>query len=256
MAPERLALAMVKDGWVLRNKIIWAKTNPMPTSVKDRLSCTWEVVYFFTGDERYHFDLDAVRVPHRSHRPGTSVQRSPRPQWSVPTEWRGPSSGSNSGLDSLKASGLAGHPLGKNPGDVWSIPTAGYRGAHHAVYPTALVERPILATCPEKVCVACGTPWRRDKTTSASATDRALTRIGRLVKVCGCATENSRPGLVLDPFMGSGTTAIVAEQHDRDWIGVELNPQFAALARQRIEDERHQRQANTDTDEPAGRRAA
>src|SRR5262245_32381792 len=47
LAPERLALALVADGWVLRNKVIWAKTNPMPTSVKDRLSCTWEAMYFF-----------------------------------------------------------------------------------------------------------------------------------------------------------------------------------------------------------------
>ena len=188
LAPERLALALVEDGWVLRNKVIWAKPNPMPTSVRDRLSCTWEVVYFFTPSETYYFDLDAVRVPHRSARPlvRATERRSQRAHngragrdrppsgtaaWSVPPEWRGPSSGSNSGLDRLKASGLPGHPLGKNPGDVWTIPTAGYRGAHHAVYPAALVEKPILATCPPG-------------------------------------------GVVLDPFMGSGTTAIAAEKLD------------------------------------------
>jgi DNA modification methylase len=203
LAPERLALALVKDGWVLRNKVIWAKSNPMPTSVRDRLSCTWEVVCFFTRDERYHFDLDAIRIPHRSARSGPSRRHhSSRPQWSVPPEWRGPSSGSNSGLDSLKARGLAGHPLGKNPGDVWTIPTAGYRGAHHAVYPTTLVERPILATCPPG-------------------------------------------GVVLDPFIGSGTTAIAAEKHGRHWIGIELNPEFAALAQQRIAAERAKRSLTT-----------
>ena len=48
LAPERLALAMIEDGWRIRSKVIWAKTNPMPTSVRDRLSCSYEVVYFAT----------------------------------------------------------------------------------------------------------------------------------------------------------------------------------------------------------------
>ena len=66
LAPERIALALIEDGWVLRNKVVWAKTNPMPTSVRDRLSCTHEVVYFFVREPHYFFDLDAIRVPHVS----------------------------------------------------------------------------------------------------------------------------------------------------------------------------------------------
>lgn len=211
LAPERLALALVADGWVLRNKVIWAKTNPMPTSVKDRLSCTWEVVYFFTSEQHYFFDLDVIRVPHTSSRgskrQGATQSPVDRPKaWSVPEAWRGPSSGSNGGLDRLKSMGLAGHPLGKNPGDVWSIATAGYRGAHHAVYPIALAERPVLATCPLR-------------------------------------------GVVLDPFMGSGTTAIAAERHGRQWIGIEINPEIAVGALQRIETERAQRRPVESVDE-------
>lgn len=241
LAPERLALAMVADGWVLRNKVIWAKSNPMPTSVKDRLSCTWEVVYFFTRDERYHFDLDAIRIPHRSARSGPSGRHhSSRPEWSVPPEWRGPSSGSNGGLDSLKAQGLAGHPLGKNPGDVWTIPTAGYRGAHHAVYPSRLIDKPILATCPEQTCAACGIPWRRGPPSTGKHL-RQADQVTTSSKQCDCPTLDTTPGIVLDPFMGSGTTAIAAEQHGRQWIGIELNPEFAALAQERIETEQAKR---------------
>ncbi|MEJ7743094.1 MAG: DNA methyltransferase [Nocardioidaceae bacterium] len=48
LGPERVALALTDDGWLLRNKVIWAKTNPMPASVGDRLSCGHEVIYFFT----------------------------------------------------------------------------------------------------------------------------------------------------------------------------------------------------------------
>ena len=226
LAAERVALALIGDGWILRNKVVWAKTNPMPTSVRDRLSCTHEVVYFFVRSRRYFFDLDAIRVPHRSRvgRPA-GVKSS----WSVPEGWRGPSTGSNNGLNRLKARGLVGHPLGKNPGDVWQLSTAGYRGAHHAVFPEKLVERPLLATCPEKVCSRCGRPWRRSSV-------RELGRLavaGALRPDCECRAA-SRPGIVLDPFLGSGTVAAVAARHGRSWIGIELNPDFAHLTGERL----------------------
>ncbi len=64
--PERVLFAMIEDGWVLRNKVIWHKPNNMPSSVKDRFTQTWEYLYFFTKSRRYYFDLDAVRVPHLS----------------------------------------------------------------------------------------------------------------------------------------------------------------------------------------------
>src|SRR5258708_20477448 len=56
LGPERLALAMLHDGWLIRNKGILAKTNPDPVSVRDRLACTYEVVYFATRSPNYYFD--------------------------------------------------------------------------------------------------------------------------------------------------------------------------------------------------------
>lgn len=73
LGPERLALALIKDGWTVRNKIVWAKTNPIPSSVPDRLSTTHEVIYLLTRHKRYFFDLDAVRQP-----PKTAPSRPPR----------------------------------------------------------------------------------------------------------------------------------------------------------------------------------
>lgn len=226
LAPERVALALTQDGWILRNKVVWAKTNPMPTSVPDRLSTTHETVFFFVRERRYFFDLDAIRVPHTTHggRPATQCSA-----WSVPPEWRGPSTGKHTGLDALKAAGLPGHPLGKNPGDVWSLSTAGYRGAHHAVFPEKLVERPILATCPERVCDRCGAPWARER---ARMLGHLAVR-SELRASCGCSA-GTRSGLVLDPFMGSGTVAAAAQRLGRDWLGIELNPQFAELADDRL----------------------
>lgn len=226
LAPERVAMALVADGWILRNKVVWAKTNPMPTSVRDRLGCTHEVVYFFVRERHYFFDLDAVRVPHRSKLNRPSDKPS---QWSVPESWRGPLTGSHTGLNRLKAQGLVGHPLGKNPGDVWSLATAGYRGDHHAVFPEKLVERPLLATCPERVCGHCGNPWTRNSVRTLGH----LAVAGELKPTCSCNSP-TRPGLVLDPFIGSGTVASVATRLGREWLGIELNPAFAKLTSTRL----------------------
>ncbi len=80
-APERLLLALAEDGWIVRNKVIWAKPNPLPTSITDRLTLTYEVVYLLVRSPRYFFDLDAIREPHRSHTGRKAGARLP----SVPT---------------------------------------------------------------------------------------------------------------------------------------------------------------------------
>ncbi len=238
LGPERVALAMLEDGWTIRSKVVWAKTNSMPTSVRDRLSCTYEVLYFATRSRKYFFDLDAIRVPHRSTMSGPSAAAAARAKWTKRPAWSGPLAGNNYGLDGLKAVGLSGHPLGKNPGDVWSLPTSNFRGAHHAMFPIDLITRPLLASCPERVCARCGVPWERERTQRLGQ----LAVLGELQAQCACEAE-TRPGLVLDPFIGAGTVAVAAEQHARDWLGIELNPDFAALATERIEHERDERAA-------------
>jgi len=232
LGPERLVLELQAEGWVVRNKVVWAKTNPQPSSVADRLTATWEVVYFLVRQRHYHFDLDAIRIPHRSRRAlqsdrarASGNQQRPVAIPNGPPSWAGPLAGSNNGLARLKARGLAGHSLGKNPGDVWTLATAGFRDAHFAVFPEHLVEPPILATCPERFCVSCGAPWRKTSSTG----QRPI-----LLPSCTCRAD-WRPGLVLDPFVGSGTVGVVAERHRRDWLGIELNPAFARLATKRIE---------------------
>lgn len=230
LAPERLLLALAADGWWVRNKVVWAKTNPMPTSVGDRLATTWEPVYLLTKSPQYFFDLDAVRVPHRS-RPTRRRNADPGAVPNLVPEWQGPLAGTNSGLGRLKASGMAGHPLGKNPGDVWRITTSNYRGGHHATYPEALVTTPILAGCPERVCRRCARPWTRTTANRSSI----HVELGGIRPSCRCRS-GWRSGIVLDPFIGSGTTAVAAQHHGRDWVGIDVNPTFAALAHQRVAD--------------------
>jgi DNA modification methylase len=121
-----------------------------------------------------------------------------------------------------------------------------FRGPHFATFPTALVERPLLASCPERVYIRCGAPWVRASATRREATYEA----GDLRPGCRCR-KGWRRGLVLDPFMGAGTVGLVAEQRGRDWLGIELNPEFAALASERIAAAR-----NTQSTDVRRRRAA
>lgn len=108
--------------------------------------------------------------------------------------------------------------------------TAGYRGAHHAVMPLGLAETAIQAGCPEACCSDCRVAWRR-RTIGAIG---ALATKSTLGPDCNCGGRGE-PGLVLDPFMGAGTTAVAAQSLGRDWLGIELNPRFAELARSRID---------------------
>ena len=236
LAPERLLMALASDGWIVRNKVVWAKTNPMPNSNRDRLACTHEYVYFLTRKPDYYFDLDAIRVPHRSAKATRPKPDSTYPPASAsPPQWAGPLAGNNSGLTAMKHAGHVGHPLGKNPGDVWSMATANFRGAHFATFPKALIERPLLATCPERVCRRCDRPWERDRARSLGH----LAVRGELRPVCTCNTSH-RPGVVLDPFFGAGTVGLVAEQHQRHWLGIEISRKFIRIAEERLNHERQQ----------------
>lgn len=223
LGPSRLAVALAGDGWLVRNQIIWSKTNPMPTSVRDRLANTYETVLVLARQRDYFFDLDAIREPHRS-----KAAPQPTAKDSIPQDWRGRSTDNIHGLVSLKQAGIVGHPLGKNPGDVWRLPTSNYRGGHFATFPERLAERAILAGSPEARCSNCLKPHRRVTRRLGATAIR-----GALLATCICKAP-SEPAVVLDPFMGAGTTAVAAEKHGRDWLGIELNPAFAALANDRI----------------------
>jgi DNA modification methylase len=208
LAPERLLLALAGDGWIVRNKLVWAKPNALPTSVKDRLALTYEPIYFLVRQPRYFFDLDAIRQPHRS----PQVARNRKPSVAR-SQWAGALATTRGGL----RSGVVGHPKGRNPGDVWQIATQGFRGAHFATFPPEIARRPILAACPQVVCTACG----------------AGQKVSRGTLPCRCGAP-ARRGLVLDPFFGAGTVGLAAQELGRDWLGIELNPDYARMAEARL----------------------
>jgi len=140
--PWRVAFALQADGWTVRNDVIWAKTNGMPESVTDRLSSKHEHLFMLAKNSRYWFDLDPVREPHTmrpQRRPsGRPQDETPRPEGQPKQSW---STAARTDV------GVDGHPGGRNPGDVWTIPTQPFAAAHFATMAPALAERCVLAGC-------------------------------------------------------------------------------------------------------------
>ncbi|MGB9848868.1 MAG: DNA-methyltransferase [Moorellaceae bacterium] len=297
--PWRVRFALNDDGWISRDDIIWKKSNSMPSSVRTRFACTYEVVLRFIIDPspgpytqvrssappeiegefrrrcaawgsvgvlplemcepewRPHlirldayFDLDAVREPHAPSSAARYLQRT------LPAQTGGPKADASLeatvrkerhsrlihlsgrervmrelGINDRLVSGqgllfedcdpvdpegerergkyattslrtvIDGlhdnrwpeyvHPYGKNPGDVWTLPTAAFKGTHFAVFPLVLAERLVAALCPPG-------------------------------------------GLVLDPFCGSGTALLAAVRLGRRGLGFEVNPEYVKMARRRV----------------------
>ena len=113
----------------------------MPESVTDRLSSRYEHVFLFAKQQRYWFDLDPIREPaSTSDRTGPSASYK-SPVTGIDPQWTRPTNGKRS------HAGLPLNGLGRNPGDVWTIPTQPFSEAHFACYPLALPQRCIQAGC-------------------------------------------------------------------------------------------------------------
>jgi DNA modification methylase len=245
--PWRLVFALQDDGWILRSDIIWHKPNPMPESVTDRPTKSHEYVFLLTKSARYWYDAMAIRETSVSdHDSGNGYAREARQTYKN-------SDGSARGSD--KQWKTTTH---RNRRTVWTISTEPTPFAHFATFPTALIEPMILAGSPERVCSVCGNPYERHITKSfVPQPDVSQSRVAFRGKMadenhwkgfprgtvdiqtlgfrptCECDAE-STPGIVFDPFMGSGTTALVARHLSRHFIGCELNAEYVALARHRL----------------------
>ena len=254
--PWRLAFALQADGWWLRSDCIWAKPNPMPESVRDRPTRSHEYVFLLTKRARYYYDAEAVREPHSDPSRGQGEHESDTPHGS-------PASGVARWVPETRQY----NPAGRNKRDVWWIPPQPYKGAHFATFPEKLVEPCILAgTSAKGVCSACGAGWVVDRHVQLGdadsrsgkpyVTERSRVadnrdagssryRTGHVPRgpnkittlgwspTCDCDADVI-PATVLDPYCGSGTTGVVALRHGRSFVGIEVNPDYVALAKERI----------------------
>ncbi|WP_285784541.1 site-specific DNA-methyltransferase [Microbispora sp. NBRC 16548] len=152
--PWRVAFALQQDGWILRNAIVWSKPNAMPQSVLDRLSTRYELIFLLVKQRFYWFDLDAIReqytgdraLSRRSRRGGVKPNtiHTPWPPVGV-TESASTLHGAASRPNNRATD--AANSNGRNPGDVWTISTRPYRGAHFAPFPIDIPLRAIAAGC-------------------------------------------------------------------------------------------------------------
>lgn len=132
LVPERLIIALQDEGWIVRNRVVWHVPNSMPESVTDRLAHRYETIFVLVKNERYWYDLDAIREPQK-----TLGQRH-----------EGRSCGSGEGWPNAWAAKTRTlNPKGANPGDVWTIPARPYPEAHFATFPVELPLRCIKAGC-------------------------------------------------------------------------------------------------------------
>ena len=224
--PWRLALALQEAGWYLRSDIIWHKPNPMPESVRDRPTKAHEYLFLLTKSQRYYYDADAIRTELAESSVVRLAQgvdsQNARVLGKTNETMKAVKFGGNKGCaDNRKYSGNEWKPAHKN------LEVKG-QSVHsmHANRAAGLGE-------PEQLK---GANARKVWTIPTVGFKEAhfATFPPELPKRCilaGCPEG----GTVLDPFAGSGTTLMVAKQLGRKWVGIELNPEYAEMARKRVE---------------------
>ncbi len=236
--------------WRVRNVVRWHRPNPPVGALGDKYRpATTDMVIACKSAKRW-FDLDAVRTAFKYGEDGGGSGHTDD------------GTGNHGGTRRLAERKMT--HAGAPPLDTWIIPTAPFKGAHYATYPPELCRIPIQSMCPRAVCVECGEPRRRvvgdaeyvsttggrvvnhfkgkQRAEGANAWEVEGGNPGHVVKqtptlgwtVCDCADPTYRNGLVLDPFVGSGTTLAVATGHNRDAIGIDIDHRNADHARQRV----------------------
>jgi site-specific DNA-methyltransferase (cytosine-N4-specific) len=254
--PWQVAFALQQDGWWLRSAITLCKRAPLPESVTDRPTSATEMLFLLTKAPRYWYDADAVREPHGEPTTGLNPHGGQGAHYKSAV--LGLSASHPTGVDGH----LGFHPAGRNQRNWWEISPEPYPDAHFATFGTEIPRRTILAGCPMSVCPQCGAPWTRlveksggtigtswhnhvddlgrgqrggDDGHNAASAGWKTYRVETLGYSPGCTHDlEPVPGVVLDPFAGSGTSLLVALRLGRRALGIELSPAYCELARARI----------------------
>ena len=209
MVPARVALALQQDGWWLRSEIIWHKVAPMPESVVDRPTRSHEFIYLLTKAERYFYNRLEARDPLK---PSSAVRLG------------------QTGYEDQEGSDRANGGAKAN-------------GKMKAV--AAQFGGRIKSQTNDQTRLASGNDWEQDAAAGANwrdvwsiaseGFDGAHFAVMPAELASRCIRAGSRAGdTVLDPFSGAGTTCLVADRLQRRAVGIELNPAYATMARERV----------------------
>jgi DNA modification methylase len=257
-------------GWVMRQDLIWQKLNGLPESVTDRHRDSHEYIFHFTKQERYFAAMDEIRQPHARDWAGETGLLGT-------TEWSN-GAGRN---DANRVGPPQPNPLGKLPGSVWPMASEPLLipqwakdkyglGDHFAAFPTELPRKLILGFSPSGICVECGQPRRPvvlksvehprgnsivggtkglygDKNRRSAVVETHSAEITGYACACPTPDAPTRPSVILDPFGGTGTVAMVAKGLGRIGISNDLSQDYCNLARWRIEESGHGKKAEQRT---------
>jgi SAM-dependent methyltransferase len=273
MTPHRYAIGCVdRLGLILRAEVVWSRPNGLPESVTDRVRRGHSMLFHFVKQPRYYAAVDEIRESStdsnssrkraRDEWDGTGALREAKPYGGRPTEV------AHRGVPGVGTQ-FMGNPLGKLPGSVWGIPTAPltvpkWLGVDHfAAMAPEVARRVVLGWSPREVCTGCGegrrpvtegtpipgwirrTPGSRQMSTPGGARGEQVGQVvsrGSVVTItgsaCGCSVPDAPtvPGVILDPFGGAGTSALVASCFGRVGISNDLSADYGRLARWRTTD--------------------
>jgi DNA modification methylase len=273
--PWRVAFALQDDGWYLRRDIIWHKETCMPESVEDRCTTSHEYLFHLTKSESYFYDWFAIAEPINSgpsdqKKMAESLDRIGGKHKTNDSKHDRASLHTNMGRKRSVGGGSI-----RNKRSVWTINPQPFKDSHFATMPPLLAETCILAGTSEVGCCPhCGAPWecvvekgepdaswrkasgadsgggysgQSTKGHTAAGVQDASAVKARILEgmrerfiaawqmTCDCPLSKAVPCVVLDPFSGAGTTSLVADRLGRDAVNIELNPEYVAMQRTRIE---------------------
>ena len=255
--PWRYALRCIDDlGLILRAEVIWSKPNGLPESVTDRVRRSHEQWFHFTREPRYFSAVDEIREAHVYPLDAGRARKGYVGKESAPAQY------GNTAGDAT---------LGKLPGSVWTIPTEPLHVPeslgidHFAAFPTEWPRRIIQGWSPRGVCVECGegrrpvavrespiefgprigerNRQRQGTGPSGNGLNVQPTTITGYACACPDTSAPTTPGIVLDPFGGTGTTALVAHALGRHGISVDMSSDYCRLAQWRTSDPKQQAKA-------------
>lgn len=230
--PWMAAFALRAAGWYLRQDIIWHKPNPMPESVTDRCTKSHEYIFLMTKSSKYYYDQAAIRTTVKDSTVQRMLQQIEDQKGSNRVHGKtngtmkavGPGRKPRNGVDTN--GGNQASPIGikayahRGTGDQKLTGHSGNFDSNGELIGDGMANKKSVWTVTTK-------PF-----TEAHFATFPQDLIIDCIKA-GCP-EN---GIVLDPFMGAGTTAVVARKLNRNYIGFELNPEYLNISLKRLQDE-------------------